>query len=104
VKPRLEFDWFFSGFTGSPTAASDSLRLFARNSRASTIDPPLTIAFTLKPATGQSFQRAAVDLRLLAGRRGSFSLTFTATSSAIKRKAFEGFYLDGVRLTAVSTR
>ncbi|HEU4387986.1 MAG TPA: M36 family metallopeptidase, partial [Blastocatellia bacterium] len=63
VKPRLEFDWTFNGFAGSPTASADSVRLTASNARASVRDPALTVAFSFRAATQQPFQHAAVDLR-----------------------------------------
>ena len=102
VKPRLEVDWVFKGFGGSPTAGADSVRLTASNSRASVVDPALSVAFNFRPVTDQPFQRAAIDLRALSGWRSTLSLTFSATSAAMKRKEYEGFYLDGMRVTAVS--
>lgn len=103
LRPRLEFDWLFSGFEGDPTAASDLVTMFATNSRSSSREPSLPVTYNFRPTSGTSFRDGSIDLRFLENRRGSVSFSFAASGVNMKRKSFEGFYLDRVRITALST-
>lgn len=104
LRPRLEFDWLFSGFGGDPTASSDVVTVFATNIRSSSGEPSLPVTYGFRPTSDTSFRAGSIDLRFLENRRGSVSFSFAASAVSMKRKSFEGFYLDRVRVTALSTK
>ncbi|MFL6215790.1 MAG: M36 family metallopeptidase [Blastocatellia bacterium] len=104
-KPQLEFDYYFSGTVQSP---ADILTLAARNypfiGGGTTVAdaPPLTLAYDLRPDAGPSFRRVKVDLHFLGSTQAYLSFAFTASTADVRRKQLEGFYLDNLRVTAVS--
>lgn len=104
LRPRLEFDWLFSGFGGDPTASSDVVTVSASNIKSSAQEPSLPVTYGFRPGADQAFQAGIIDLRFLENRRASVSFSFAASGADIKRKQFQGFYLDRVRITAVSTK
>jgi hypothetical protein len=107
VKPQLEFDYYFSGTVQSP---ADMLTVAARNfpfiSSGTTIEdePPLTLAYDLRPDAEPAFQSARIDLHFLGKNQAYLSFGFSASTADIRRKRLEGFYLDNLRVTAVSTQ
>ena len=105
AKPQLEFDYYFSGLE----TPSDLMSLSVRNfpiSVGSTVsdDPLLPLTFDVRPTAETEFRQAKVDLQYTGNKRIFLSFTFTASSAGVKRNKFEGFYLDNVRVTAVSTQ
>jgi hypothetical protein len=105
LQPRLEFDYFFSGYQGDVGLATDLLTATVTNVRATLAEPSLPTYFDARPANDGQFRHAVVNLRFIQGWRGVVSLLFTASSAEVKRKKkFEGFYLDNFRVTGVSTR
>ena len=105
AKPQLEFDYYFSGLE----TPSDLMSLAARNfpfSSGSTgsDDPPLPLTFDVRPTAEIVFLQAKVDLRYIGNKRAYFSFTCMASSADVKRNKFEGFYLDNLRVTAISTK
>jgi hypothetical protein len=66
-------------------------------------DPRLLVFFDLRPDTTPLFHHASVDLRFLGSRSAYVALNFSAATADIARKKFEGFYVDNIRVTAVST-
>ncbi|HXG95146.1 MAG TPA: M36 family metallopeptidase [Blastocatellia bacterium] len=112
IKPQLEFDYFFSGaLTGDgANPAGDLLTVGARNYPFTTSSAPasgapvLGISFDARPQSDSLFHHAAVDLRFIGTERGFLSFSFAASRADINRKKLEGFYLDNVRVTAVSMR
>jgi hypothetical protein len=112
LKPQLEFDYFFNGaIQGTQTTISgDLLSLTARNfpfiGAGTTVagEPPLTLAFDIRPDLEPVFHTAKVDLQFLGKRQACLNFAFTASQADLKRKKLEGFYLDNVRVTAVSTK
>ena len=109
---RLEFDYIFLGASvGTPTTpAGDLFTLNARNypfigtSPLSAEDPRLQVFFDLRPESSAVFRHASVDLRPLGGRSAYLTLNFSSSTSDIIRKKLEGFYVDNLRVTAVSTK
>jgi hypothetical protein len=105
AKPQLEFDYYFSGSVQSP---ADILTLAARNypfiGSVTTVGdaPPLALAYDLRPDADPAFRRANVDLHFLGSTQAYLSFAFTASTADVPRKRLEGFYLDNVRVTAVS--
>jgi hypothetical protein len=105
LKPQLEFDCYFSGTVQSP---ADNVTLAARNypfiGGGTTVAdaPPLTLAYDLRPDASPGFRRINVDLHFLGSTQAYLSFAFTASTADVKRKQLEGFYLDNVRVTAVS--
>jgi fungalysin metallopeptidase (M36)/fungalysin/thermolysin propeptide len=103
VKPQLEFDYYFSGLE----LPSDTLTILARNisfdgGSGAANDPTLPLTFDLRPDNAAAFNHSKIDLQYI-GRSNAFvSFTFFASSADAKRKKLEGFYLDNVRLTAIS--
>lgn len=106
VKPQLEFDYYFSGTMQTP---ADMLTLAARNypfigSGTTTAgEPPMTLTYDLRPDADPTFQSARIDLHFLGKRQTFLSFAFNASTAEINRKRLEGFYLDNLRVTAVST-
>jgi len=105
AKPQLEFDYYFSGLE----TPSDLMSLTARNfpfSGGSTgsDEPSLPLTFDVRPTAEIVFRQAKVDLQYIGNKRAYFSFTCIASSADVKRNKFEGFYLDNVRVTAISTR
>jgi hypothetical protein len=103
AKPQLEFDYYFSGLE----TPSDLMILTARNfpfSGAPTgpDEPALPLTFDVRPNTDAAFRQAKVDLQYIGRKRAYFNFTFITSSADVKRNKFEGFYLDNVRVTAVS--
>jgi len=109
---RLEFDYAFLGaFVGNPTTLSgDVFTLNARNypfigtSPLTAEDPRLQVFFDLRPDNSLVFHQASVDLRSLGSRIAYLSLSFSASTADIPRKKLEGFYVDNIRVTAVSMK
>lgn len=105
ARPQLEFDYYFSGTVQPP---ADMLTLAARNfpftgnSTVATDEPQLLLTYDLRPDTEPAFQSAKVDLHFLGMNQAYLGFTFNASTAAIKRKRLEGFYLDNLRVTAVS--
>jgi len=105
TKPQLEFDYYFSGSVQSP---ADILTLAARNypfiGGGTTVGdaPPLTLAYDLRPDAVPAFRRVSIDLHFLGSTQAYLSFAFTASTADVPRKRLEGFYLDNVRVTAVS--
>jgi hypothetical protein len=112
IRPQLEFDYYFSGAISGTQAspAGDLLGLGARNypfaTAGSTVggEPPLVINFDIRPQSDGQFRRATVDLRFIGSQRAYFNFNFSASQAEIERKKLEGFYLDNIIVTAVSTR
>ena len=107
TRPQLEFDYYFSGTVQVP---ADMLTLAARNfafiGGGTTVadEPPLTLAYDLRPDAEPAFQSARIDLHSLDKNQAYLSFVFSASTADIKRKRLEGFYLDNLRVTAVSTQ
>lgn len=109
---RLEFEYAFVGsMAGNQTnLTGDVFTLSARNYPfIGTItlpaeDPRLQVFFDLRPDSTAVFHQASVDLRFLGSRSAYLALSFSASSADIPRKKLEGFYVDNIRLTAVSTK
>ncbi|MEN3334797.1 MAG: hypothetical protein V7641_4162 [Blastocatellia bacterium] len=107
ARPQLEFDYYFSGTVQSP---ADTLTLAARNypfiGGGTTIadEPPLLLAYDLRPDAEPAFQNARIDLHFLGKNQAYLSFGFSASTADIKRKRLEGFYLDNLRITAVSLK
>jgi hypothetical protein len=112
LKPRLEFDYLFSGtLVGDPiTPGGDRMSMTASNlafndsTAAPSDEPRFLITFDVRPGEEKIFRRATVDLHFIEARRAYLSFNFVASLADIKRKNLEGFYLDNVRVTAISTR
>ncbi|HJQ24502.1 MAG TPA: M36 family metallopeptidase [Blastocatellia bacterium] len=106
VKPQLEFDYYFSGTVQSP---ADTLTLSARNyaliGSGTTVagEPPMALAYDLRPDDDPAFQAARIDLHFLGHQQAYLSFAFNASTADVKRKRLEGFYLDNLRVTAVTT-
>ena len=102
AKPQLEFDYYFSGVT------ADLLSVSARNypllGGGTTMagEPPMGLVYDLRPPGEPAFQSGKIDLHFLGKNRACFSFAFAASPEDINRKRLEGFYLDNVRVTAVS--
>jgi hypothetical protein len=111
-KPRLEFEYFFSGaIQGVQTTSSgDLLSLTARNypfiGAGTTVagEPPLLATFDIRPDSGAVFHPVKVDLQFIGKNRAYLNFAFTASQADLKRKKLEGFYMDNVRITAVSIK
>lgn len=107
TSPQLEFDYYFSGPIQPP---ADMLTLGARNypfiGGGATIadEPPLTLAYDLRPSADPAFQSARIDLHFLGKNRAYLSFGFSASTADIKRKRFEGVYIDNLRVTAVAVK
>jgi hypothetical protein len=107
TRPQLEFDYYFSGTVQVP---ADMMTLAARNfpfiGSGTTVadEPPLTLAYDLRPDAEPAFQSARIDLHFLGKNQAYLSFGFSASTADIKRKRLEGFYLDNLRITAVSTQ
>ena len=112
IKPQLEFDYYFSGaITGTQASpAGDILTLAARNfpytSSGSPVggEPPLSLNFDIRPQSDAQFRHEVVNLRFIGNRSAYFNFNFVASQADIARKKLEGFYLDNISVTAVSTR
>jgi hypothetical protein len=102
INPRIEFDYFFSGL-GALGGASDVLTVLGDSVANDSNDPRFSLTYDIKPSTDGEFQRASIDLRFAEGKRAVLSFVFTASEAKAKRKQFEGFYLDRIRVTAIST-
>jgi hypothetical protein len=110
VKPRLEFDYFFSGALegDSNNRAGDLFTLSGRNfpfiglGTLGQEDPRLSLTYDVKPDAAPSFRKSEVDLQFLGTRTAYFALTFAASLANLNRKKLEGLYIDNVRVTAVS--
>jgi hypothetical protein len=102
---QLEFDYYFSGTVESP---ADILTLQARNypflGGGTTVaeTPPLGLTYDLRPDAEPSFRHARIDLHFLGATQAYLSFAFTASTADVRRKRLEGFYLDNLRVTAVS--
>lgn len=111
LKPQLEFEYFFSGaIQGVQTTSSgDLVSLTARNypfiGGGATVagEPPLLLIFDIRPDVDAVFHPVKVDLQSIGKNRAYLNFAFTASQADLKRKKLEGFYLDNVRITAVST-
>jgi len=105
ARPQLEFDYYFSGTVQPP---ADMLTLTARNfpfiGSGTTIadEPPLLLAYDLRPDTEPAFQSAKIDLHFLGKNQAYLSFGFNASTADINRKRLEGFYIDNLRVTAIS--
>jgi hypothetical protein len=108
---RLEFDYVFLGaIVGDQTNLSgDVFTLSARNYPfigtfpLTAEDPRLLVFFDLRPDSSAVFHQASVDLRFLESHSAYLALSFSAATADIPRKKLEGFYVDNIRVTAVST-
>lgn len=109
---RLEFDYAFVSFLpGVPTGSDgDWFRLSAQNfpftgpSTLSVEDPRLFVTFDLRGESGALFHPVSIDLRFLGSGSAYLGLSFTASTDDFVRKKLEGFYIDNIRVTAVSTK
>lgn len=109
---RLEFDYAFVGaMPGGPAnPTGDLFTLSARNYPfigtfpLTAEDPRLQVFFDLRPDSSAVFHQASVDLRFLGSRIAYLALSFSASTADIARKKLEGFYVDNIRVTAVSTK
>jgi hypothetical protein len=112
IRPRLEFDYFFSGATGGDAArpTGDVLNLVASNypfvgsTAQFASEARLLVNYDLRPLTEAAFHTTSVDLTFIETRRAYLSFNFSPSAADLKRKKLEGFYVDNVRITAVSTR
>ncbi len=104
AKPQLEFDYYFSGLETPSDLMSLSARNFSFNGPTVAAEPTLLLAFDVRPTAEAVFRQAKVDLQYIGNKRAYLSFTFTASSADVKRNKFEGFYLDNVRVTAISTQ
>ncbi|HWP44642.1 MAG TPA: M36 family metallopeptidase, partial [Blastocatellia bacterium] len=112
LKPRLEFDYLFIGTAAGSEFDPEGDRVGVLASNLAFIEPAgafgdepgLLITFQLRPHSEVLFRRATVDLHYIEARPAYLNFTFEASSADLKRKKLEGFYLDNVRLTAISTR
>jgi Zn-dependent metalloprotease len=105
VKPQLEFDYYFSGLETPSDLMSLSARNFPFNGSLQAGDEPLLpLTFDARPGAETAFRQMKVDLQYIGRKQAYLSFTFTAPSTNVKRKNLEGFYLDNVRITAVSTQ
>jgi Zn-dependent metalloprotease len=111
IKPQLEFDYFFSGAIQNvqTTSSGDLVSLAARNypffGPLATVagEPPLLLVFEMRPDAEAVFHPVKVDLQFIGKSRAYLNFAFTASQADLKRKKLEGFYMDNVRVTAVST-
>ncbi|HEV8486886.1 MAG TPA: M36 family metallopeptidase [Blastocatellia bacterium] len=103
LRPSIEFDYLFVGYTGTG-GPPDALSATAVNIRDSSAQPPLSVIFDVRPSTRSLFDHATIDLRRIETWRAGISFSFLASAADVKRKKLEGFYLDNVRVTALSTR
>jgi hypothetical protein len=103
LRPRLDFDYFFVGAT-SPDGLSgaDGLTVSIGNLRETTSPPPLSIAFDVRPSVEGQFRQATVELRFVEKWRSGLIFNFFTSGADVNRKQMEGFYLDNVRVTALS--
>ena len=104
VKPQLEFDYYFSGTVQTP---SDLLTLTARiygflGGTTVADEPPLTLAYDLRPDAAPAFQHVKVDMHVIGPSQAYLSFAFNASTADVSRKRLEGFYVDNLRVTAVS--
>jgi hypothetical protein len=112
IKPQLEFEYFFSGaIQGVQTTSSgDLVSLTARNypfiGTGTTVagEPPLLLIYDMRPDAEAKFHPVKVDLQFLGKSRAYLNFAFNASPADLNRKKLEGFYMDNVRITAVSTR
>jgi hypothetical protein len=112
LKPRVEFDYLFNGALVGETQNSVGDRMtvtasnlaFIGSAGAFANEPRLIITFDVPPDLEKVFRRAAIDLHFIEARRAYLNFTYTASAANIKRKSLEGFYLDNVRVTAISTK
>jgi hypothetical protein len=111
MKPQLEFDYFFSGAVqGQTISRGDLLSLTARNypfiGAGTTVagEPPLLAIFDIRADAEPVFHPVKVDLQFIGKNRAYLNLAFAASEADVNRKKFEGFYIDNVRVTAVSTK
>ncbi|HKY05839.1 MAG TPA: M36 family metallopeptidase, partial [Blastocatellia bacterium] len=112
TRAQLEFDYYFNGaMTGTTTSPSgDVLVLGARNFPYATVgstingEPPLSLTYDLRPQNDGVFRNVLVDLRFIGKQRAYFNFNFAASQADVAGKKLEGFYLDNVRVTAVSTQ
>ena len=77
---------------------------FIGSAGAFATEPRLIITFDVPPDLEKVFRRATIDLHFIEARRAYLNFTYTASTADIKRKSLEGFYLDNVRVTAISTK
>jgi hypothetical protein len=108
---RLEFDYVFVGAVlAGQTLNGDVLTLNARNYPfvgafpLTAEDPRLLVLFDFRPESSVVFRQAGIDLRFLDNRSAYLALSFSASTADIARKKLEGFYVDNIRVTAVSTK
>lgn len=105
AKPQLEFDYYISGLETPSDLMSLSVRNFSFSGTSAVGDEPLLpLTFEVRPTAETVFRQAKVDLRYIGNKQAYLSFTFTASLADVKRNKFEGFYLDNVRVTAVSTQ
>lgn len=104
AKPQLEFDYYISGLETPSDLMSVSAKNFSLGGPTGSDDPALSLIFEVRPTADAAFRRAKIDLQYIGGKQAYLSFTFTASSADVKRNKFEGFYLDNVRVTAVSTQ
>jgi hypothetical protein len=112
IKPQLEFEYFFSGaIQGVQTTSSgDLVSLTARNypfiGTGTTVagEPPLLLIYDMRPDAEAKFHPVKIDLQFLGKSRAYLNFAFNASPADLNRKKLEGFYMDNVRITAVSTR
>ena len=101
ISPRLEFDYYFSGL-GSTGGTADVVTVLGGTLSKGPDDASFSLTYDIKPTSSGSFERGVIDLRFADNRSAVMSFVFTASEAKVKRKDYEGFYLDRVRVTAVS--
>ncbi|HLF83929.1 MAG TPA: M36 family metallopeptidase [Blastocatellia bacterium] len=112
LSARLEFDYVFVGLlVGDQSSPSgDLFSITAANfpfvgpSPLTAEDPRLQVIFDLRPESDKEFRHASIDLRTIGSRTAFSSFAFRASSADTVRKKLEGFYVDNVRVTAVTSK
>jgi hypothetical protein len=90
------------GAPGSP-GSPDAFTATAVNLVTQSAQPPLTVLFDVRPSTQTLFDHATIDLRRFETWRTVISFNILTSAADVKRKKFEGFYMDNVQVTALST-
>jgi Zn-dependent metalloprotease len=102
LRPRIEFDYVFVGYGGAP-GSPDAFTATAVNLVTLSAQPQLLVNFDVRPSTQTQFDHATIDLRRLETWRVGITFNILTSSADVKRKKFEGFYMDNVLVTALST-
>ena len=102
LRPRIEFDYVFVGYGGTP-GSPDAFTATAVNLVTLSAQPQLLVNFDVRPSTQTQFDHATIDLRRLETWRVGITFNILTSSADVKRKKFEGFYMDNVLVTALST-